>query len=79
MFATVWIDNQDIAGSTPIRTIFGGLASEEDSSMAQKSHIRETKNTPEINKRSADILYLVAFDKIEIERERLKPTHTPLR
>lgn len=40
------VENQDIAGGTPIRTIIDGPACRGDSNRTRKAYARETRNTP---------------------------------
>ena len=40
------IENQEVVGGAPIRTIFGGLAGGGDSNKARKAYVREVRATP---------------------------------
>ena len=42
-----YIENQEVAGGAPIRTIFGGLAGRRDSNMALKAHAQDVRAVPE--------------------------------
>lgn len=40
------IENQEVAGGAPIKTIFGGLVRGDDSNKVRKTHVREVRVAP---------------------------------
>ncbi|GFZ16740.1 hypothetical protein Acr_26g0000100 [Actinidia rufa] len=77
-----YVDNRLTAGD--IQTIHRGFGSGGCSSSSRKRHAREASGRDEEesilvdNGSSADILFILAFDKIKISQDRFHPFHTLL-